>query len=398
MMKRIGILTYHRSINYGAYLQSYALSNEIRTRFPEHKVEIVDMVMETKYQNYRKDLRKFPFFYEYWIKYKAFQKDVRKLPLTEQKFIINYFDSFTNYLRKEYDIIVVGSDAVWNFEKKQPGNPYWIGDTELENPYWLFGEKLTDVVKMSYAASAYLTDFKNVPKEKKLYFTEMLKSFQYIGVRDQETANFIQSLVPEKQVNRNCDPTFLLPGSKNQKFARRILRKNFVNPNRQIISFMTAGLPIIKEIKRYLGKSYTFVHFNHRDRNRDILDRDTRLLINLSPLEWYTVYNQCTLNFSHYFHGTIVGLRNNVPTLSFDKTNFPYPYVGKNEQVMRDLKLDDYLFFQKTINDQNEKDRVFEQIDFALKNLDTERKRIETYANIERERSESFFNALKTFL
>jgi len=94
---------------------------------------------------------------------------------------------------------------------------------------------------------------------------------------------------------------------------------------------MTAGLPFIKEIKKYLGNSYTFIHFNHRDRNRDILDRDTRLLINISPLEWYNVYNQCTLNFSHYFHGTIVGIRNNVPTLSFDKTNLIFELSVNSE-------------------------------------------------------------------
>ena len=41
---KIGILTFHRPINYGAFLQSYALSNQIKRCFPESTVEIVDYI------------------------------------------------------------------------------------------------------------------------------------------------------------------------------------------------------------------------------------------------------------------------------------------------------------------------------------------------------------------
>ena len=50
---RIGILTFHRSINYGAYIQAFSLSHEIAKRFPSCEVEIVDynsLIMENNYK------------------------------------------------------------------------------------------------------------------------------------------------------------------------------------------------------------------------------------------------------------------------------------------------------------------------------------------------------------
>ena len=39
---KIGILTYHRSINYGAFVQAYALQKLISECIPDAKVEIID--------------------------------------------------------------------------------------------------------------------------------------------------------------------------------------------------------------------------------------------------------------------------------------------------------------------------------------------------------------------
>lgn len=41
-MVKVGILTYHRSLNYGAVMQAYCLAEEIQKRFPDVSVEIVD--------------------------------------------------------------------------------------------------------------------------------------------------------------------------------------------------------------------------------------------------------------------------------------------------------------------------------------------------------------------
>lgn len=387
-MRNIGILTFHRSINYGAFMQSFALSNEIKKQIPNVNVEIIDFEYLSKHKLYKQSVYRSPFFLENTIKYLAFQRDLNTLPLSSESLITNNEDEVCDYIKKKYDVVIVGSDAVWAFQKMK-----------LDNPYWLFGDKLIDVVKMSFAASAYSTDFRNVSNAEKDFIKDKLNSFDYIGVRDSETYNFIHQVIPEKEIHLNNDPTFFLNKANNQKLARRTLQKNLVFDDKPLVTFMTRGLPYIEEVKKHFGNKYRFIHFNHRNRAKDILNKKTTLLYNLSPIEWYNIYCQSEINFSQYFHGTLLGIRNNVPTFSFDDTSFDYPYIGKNENVMVDLSLNDYLFktseLQKNLD---EKERLFEQINFALNNIDQERLRLEKAANQERKKAESFFKALKSYL
>lgn len=387
-MKRIGILTFHRSINYGAYMQSYALSIEIKKRFPNALVEIIDFELLSKHQSYKRTTYIIPFYFEDIIKYNAFKRDLRKLPLSPETIISNDINKLLEYIKGRYEIVIVGSDAVWAFQKMK-----------LNNPYWLFGNDLKDVVKMSFAASAYSTDFMNISINEKLFIKERLESFQYIGVRDLETYNFIKEIIQDKEIYLNNDPTFFLKKAENENLAKEYLKKNLIFTNKSIISFMTRRMPFINEVKKHLKGKYSFVHFSHRDKLLDIFNIRTRLAFNLSPIEWYNIYSICMLNFSQYFHGTIIGIINNIPTFSIDDTDFSYKYIGKNEQVMTDLKLKDFFFKTNILrSDKNEKDRLFLKIENVLKNIDYEKTRLELAVKLEVNKSESFFNALKTYI
>ena len=39
---KIGILTFHRAYNYGAFLQCYSLQKELKARFPECDIKVID--------------------------------------------------------------------------------------------------------------------------------------------------------------------------------------------------------------------------------------------------------------------------------------------------------------------------------------------------------------------
>lgn len=58
-MKRIGILTYHRSFNYGALMQSYSLSTRIAKDFPEAKVELIDYCSKKVYLMYNENFKNY---------------------------------------------------------------------------------------------------------------------------------------------------------------------------------------------------------------------------------------------------------------------------------------------------------------------------------------------------
>ena len=376
---RIGILTFHRSINYGAFMQSYALSKELQIRYPQHVVEIIDFEYKKKHQHYKSAIYRFPFGIENLIKYNRFQQDLHRLPLSEKTFITDDTTALSEFIKKKYDVVIVGSDAVWAYQGKMP----------VDNPYWLFGEKLKSVVKISYAASAFSTNFDSVPQEERDIIKDRLSSFYYIGVRDSATKKFIESLDLKKEVHINHDPTFFLNPATDAKLAHSTLRKNFVFNNKKCISFMTRGIRGMNELREELYKDYNLLHFFRRDnQKKDLFDFRCRYMNNVSPFEWYNLYGQITLNFTNFFHGACLGIINHVPTIVID--DFKQSYTSKYAQLMMDLGLNDRLFYKKNLN----VEKLINATHYCLSHREEEVDRIIKAIDVERRKSDSFFSAL----
>ena len=385
---RIGILTFHRSINYGAFMQCYALSHKLQERYPNHVIEVVDFEFLYKHKDYRKSICSIsPLGIEYYIKYTRFQKDLLLLPLSKESFITDDTDDLCEYLNKNYDIVIVGSDAVWADKKG-------ISDG---NPYWLFGNKLKSVIKMSYAASAFSTDFDNLTKEEREFYKEKLSSFSYIGIRDYATKGFVESLFQDetqmKNIHINHDPTFFLEPSINRELSTSVLRKNLIFGNKPIMSFMTRKLPCIESIRKQYSNQYRMLHFHIRNSiKEDLIDSRCRLVNNLSPFEWYNLYSLVSINLTNYFHGACLGLVNHVPTIVIDDSR--YKYMSKYAQVMIDLGLSDRLLSIKNLDTE----KLMSAIDSCINNREEEISRICKAIDKERVKSSSFFSFLDSIL
>lgn len=387
-MKRIGILTFHRSINYGAFMQAYALSHEIATRYENVIVEIVDFEKKIKHEMYQKPLfgLKNHIIYgnEYKLMYDGFQNDLSKLSLSSQTLITDDYERVFDFLNGKYDIIIVGSDAVWAYN-------HFLG---LKNPYWLFGNKL-ECIKMSYAASAYSLDFKNVSQIEKEYIAGCLESFSYIGVRDEETMNFIKSCNSSLNIELNCDPTVLLP-IPSRYDAELILDKYNINPNKKIVSLMLSTNPYIELLRKELRGNYEIIRFYKRNRWYDRYIFIGEKFLPVTPFEWYKIYAACNLNITNYFHGTLLGLRSNVPTLAFDVTNFSYEYKSKIMQIMSDIGFSDFVFNNVYLEDKAK--LIKEKLHYLIDHNDEVRQRIEHSLTIEKNKSNSFFLKLDQIL
>lgn len=385
---KIGILTFHRSINYGAFMQCYALSHELKKRYPMHVIEVIDFEYLYKHNNYRSKISVInPLGIEYFLQYSRFQKDLGRLPLSSESFISDNTDTLCEYIQRNYDIVVVGSDAVWADKR---------GIRE-DNPYWLFGDKLKNVVKMSYAASAFSTKFDQLTSEEKAFYKDRLSSFYYIGVRDYATKDFVQSLFQnesnQKTIHLNHDPSFFLNPSKDAGLIRKTLKRHFVLNSKPCISFMTRHLPFIDKIRSAYCKEFNLLHFYTRNSIIDDLkDFRCRFLFNMSPLEWYNMYSGMTLNISNYFHGACLGIVNHIPTIVIDDSS--QNYMSKYSQVMLDLGLQDRLFKKKDIDE----DAFFRAITYCIEHQEEETMRLKKAIEIERQKSESFFNSLNTLL
>ena len=121
---KIGILTFHRALNYGAVLQCYALQETLISM--GHDVEVIDY-RPAYIEKYRKPYSKFAIAHREGIKDKIKEIIAGTLLIGKKRKGSKAFDSFMKkYLHVsstlslplstelDYDVVVVGSDQVWS--------------------------------------------------------------------------------------------------------------------------------------------------------------------------------------------------------------------------------------------------------------------------------------------
>ena len=139
---KIGVLTFHKCINYGSYWQARCMVEALRAR--GHDAELLDhdcgavrraevhCALQPKLPE-RTPVHELPI---YARKTRRFVDAIAQLPLSRR------FSLHEPQFGKEYDAIVVGSDEVWNF--RHP----WYGSKPI---FW--GDGLRTNRLVSYAAS-----------------------------------------------------------------------------------------------------------------------------------------------------------------------------------------------------------------------------------------------------
>lgn len=185
IMSKVSIITLVGANNMGAFLQAFALGQTFR----KMGYEVEYLTMPGKKENQSK-LDKI-------LRYLR-QKNVRKLfykvksgktysKARAQLTMANYDPA------KEYDIVVVGSDEMWN-----------VGSKSFAHHKEYFGKGISANRIISYAPSAGNTTeeiFRNSGMD--------FSSFDSLSVRDQWTLSLV-SKFDDRKAERVLDPTFLL--------------------------------------------------------------------------------------------------------------------------------------------------------------------------------------------
>lgn len=205
---KIGILTFHFACNYGAVLQCYALQKFLSDS--GHEVEIIDYRPASVAGGYRWfDPRRFwgitPA--KFWRKtsseikvigdrkrrYEAFDAFVRtRLNLSQP---VKDRDGMLS-AASNYDILIAGSDQIWNRKLTDGTDPLYWGD------FFRNG----DTAMISYAASME-DGFDKATEEEARKF---LPRFNALSVREPSLAQRLMALLPLTEVAVTADPTLLL--------------------------------------------------------------------------------------------------------------------------------------------------------------------------------------------
>lgn len=403
-MLKLGILTFHRSYNYGAFMQCFSLSNRIARDFPECKVEVIDYCTKRMYENYPTDFCPFVFGPKakrnppkQMIKnvgkcvldpaylsrkrklYQGFDDDIENIPLSHNRFVSDDYTELFETIDKEYDILVIGSDAVWEYKTYPFPNAYY--------PNYPF--QRTKV--LSYAASSDRMHGSELTAYSKEYIRETLERMYYIGIRDTATQSFLNEVSLDLEFHHNCDPTALLNLKelpRNLNRVKTVLEENGIDLTKPIIGIM-GNNDSCNMVRKMFGDKYQIVsvyqHTKAADFNFDYL----------TPFEWARIFSLFSVTVTKFFHGSMLSLMNGTPTIATDYWyKVSEDHTTKIEDLYKRLNLLEHYFYMPNVG--HDSPELKERLENFIYHPD--RDKIISSLQRESESYESFRKALKQLL
>ena len=396
---KIGILTYHRSYNYGAYMQCYSLSVRMQKDFPDCQVEVIDYISKEAYLNYHSSFgnllslianadtsAKRKRYVKSLIAYilslikehrvndvntEHFDEAIKKLSCSEKYIISDNLGEISKYINDNYDIVIVGSDAVWNFQMRPFPNVYFLGES-------------IKTKKLSYAASSYEQPYKILSEKQISQIRKSWLTFDYIGVRDISTENFVKFIDASFVPKHNCDPTVLLDMDALEPYKESVYNKLLnagFDPNKKSIGLMVRPW-LAAKLRQQLGNEYQLVSVFKYTPYADIN------LMDINPFEWAVCFSFFNATITHYFHGNLLSLKNNTPTLVIEKkTAYNQQYNSKIRDFMNRVNMLENCYF----DDEFDYSSLRRRLDVLFT---TDKSTIES----EMRREASFYNSFKTAL
>ena len=240
--RRIGILTLHRSFNYGAVLQGWSLKKACELL--GHEVEVIDYnpygsISLSSMLRHRPSV-----IYRYLRHAQIFGRFVKKhLNLTK-------YTKSSEWIKNNpprEDIYIVGSDMVWSKEVAgEIGDAYFLDFAP--NTVW----------RIAYAASTG-----GNPIELSESQLEELRKFSAISVRERQTVASVQEKV-EVPVIDVCDPTLLL----TQEEYKKIEKKPLWLPKHYVVYFDLGGDPFCEDAVKMVSQTFNIPIINLAGRYR----------------------------------------------------------------------------------------------------------------------------------
>jgi hypothetical protein len=275
---KVGILTFHEGLNHGAYLQAFATMRMLQAM--GHEVEIINYKNRQHWLNedmrpwlkYRRPVR----FIDRFKKQMAFSRD-------HGLFVRTSFTTKPEDVRNlGFDVVVVGSDCVWNYKTFGYDDLYFGG---------LNARRI-----ISYAPSfGWVNAEENILDQVK----PGLGRFDAISVRDENTRKIVRSLL-EIDAPMVLDPTLVYDFSPDEAPSKRMEK----NKPYLLVYAYTMIEETIRTVKAYAkANGLKTIATGYR---QDWCDAN---LMGVGPLEWLTFYRNAHTVLTSTFHGAVFSLK-----------------------------------------------------------------------------------------
>ncbi|MDQ3846566.1 MAG: polysaccharide pyruvyl transferase family protein, partial [Bacteroidota bacterium] len=284
---KIGVLTFHRCINYGSYWQARCLveglqalgHNAVILNHESRRVNLAEWkcayrpvlptaVPESDYPLYRKKILQF---------FLAFDR----LPLSP-RFSLDHPAEMENY-----DVVVVGSDEVWNLFHP------WYGKCPL-----FYGDGVRTQRLISFAAS-----FGNYPASWGLGpdWAARLRNFEAISVRDENSQLLIKNAL-DIEPEMVLDPCLQFL-TEPESHAPHPLQQAYIAVYGHNFSEL-----FVREVRRWAAhKRLTLISIGYRN------DWADEQWITAGPHDFAHFIAQSEAVVTNFFHGSVFALRHKKP-------------------------------------------------------------------------------------
>lgn len=288
---RIGILTFHRADNWGAVLQAYALQKYLITS--GNDVDIIDYRCKTIESVYTPFLLQRYLRKNVWVgirsfifdllvagdilckhkKFEAFRKQYLKL--SKSVYGMDEIESLS------YDMIITGSDQVWN--------QYLTGN---DRTYFI---PIKNVRKISYAVSMEHKSLADIVDNREFY-KSVLSTYTAISVREKAIADKLKT-IGIHHVQMTCDPTLLL----TKKEYLQLIKKEFPRScEKYILVYHLASSADLNTLAKYISQQTGFkvihVHTQFKARRQKLEIQD------FGPVELLSLINDAEYIVTTSFH------------------------------------------------------------------------------------------------
>ncbi len=317
---KIGIVTYHRSHNYGALLQAVAL----RTVLQEmgHQAFFVDYWPD--HQKKRYELFAWKRFKNMSLggKLKYLLMFLLKLyPVLQRRFNFGTFlrDRILPYCISEestFDVIIYGSDQIWR-KQKEAYNPVYFGHNRFKASKHI-----------SYAAS-----MGSIPSDStdKTYVKSLLSHLNAISVRESDLESFLQEL-GVSDVTEVLDPTFLIEPTGWDLFVKK---KQSVSSPYLIFYEMQKNVFDTEDVARFAKeRGLKIIYLSG---NVDSYPNSSKKTT-AGPYEFLALIRSAEFVITTSFHGLAFSIIYNRPFFASFSSN-----SGRAKSLLDKLSLSDFL-------------------------------------------------------
>lgn len=363
MIMRIGVITFHRAINYGAALQTYALQraltslgfdSEVIDYRCAHMEELYRLIGGFSAKSVKQNIRSFINYFPARNKMRSFRSMISEnMKLSPEAYTADTIKNANDC----YDVFITGSDQVFNY-----------ACSDFDKNYFL--DFVDDPTKInSYAASFGISD---IPEQFKDDYRRLLSRFNNISVREESGRRLVGELA-DRDSDLHVDPVFLLDSEDWSELAKDPDFDNYIliyrlNKSNVINDFA-------RKLARLTGKKIVNIgqDFIDKLKNRDFdgsLDTTVQEFLGLFKNADYVVTNS--------FHGTAF-------SVIFERKCFvetKQKDFKKNDRAENLLKLTGLM------------DAVIESVDDCDPNITLDFTNARTVLAAERERALAYLNGI----